>query len=81
MPDILMFDKLTPTEDRVLGLIAEGFTNEAIAQRLYIAERTAVSHFHRIISKIDVPEDMNKRVWIALHAHELRDKKYLSEVD
>ena len=47
--------KLSPRERQVLGLIAEGGTNKAIAARLSVSERTVDRHVSNILMKLDVP--------------------------
>ncbi|MFD0204965.1 MULTISPECIES: response regulator transcription factor [Saccharothrix] len=47
-------DRLTERERAVLALMAEGRTNQAIAQRLYIAERTVEKHCTSIFTKLDL---------------------------
>src|SRR5439155_5272834 len=43
---------LTRRERQVAGLVAEGFSNRQIAERLVISERTAESHVERIMDKL-----------------------------
>lgn len=43
---------LTPREREVLELIAEGLTNREIAERLYIATKTAAVHVSNILAKV-----------------------------
>jgi predicted ATPase/DNA-binding NarL/FixJ family response regulator len=45
---------LTPRERQVLALVATGATNREIAQRLFMAEKTASVHVSRILGKLDV---------------------------
>jgi non-specific serine/threonine protein kinase len=45
---------LTPRERQVLALIAQGYTNRAIADTLVIAERTAEIHVSNILGKLGV---------------------------
>ena len=47
---------LTPRERDVLALIAEGRSNAAIAERLWLTERTVESHVRRILTKLDLPD-------------------------
>jgi DNA-binding NarL/FixJ family response regulator len=46
---------LTPRERQVLGLIATGKTNKAIAAELFRSERTVERHVSNIFVKLDVP--------------------------
>lgn len=43
---------LTECELEVLQLIVDGYSNSAIAQRLYIAEGTVKTHVHNIFQKL-----------------------------
>lgn len=47
-------DRLTDRERAVLALMAEGRTNQAIAERLFIAERTVEKHCTSIFAKLDL---------------------------
>lgn len=46
-------DDLTPREDEVLQLLAEGLSNRAIAQALDISEHTVKFHVNAILGKLD----------------------------
>lgn len=50
-------DRLTPRECDVLGLIAEGLNNTAIAERLVLSPRAISKHINSIFSKLDLTED------------------------
>lgn len=56
--------QLTGREHEVLGLVAEGLSNRAIADRLSINERTVETHASRIFSKFGLIEsaDIHRRV-------------------
>ena len=43
---------LSPREDEVAKLVAEGLTNRQIAERLVISERTAQNHVQHILTKL-----------------------------
>lgn len=45
---------LTPREMEVLRLMADGLTNQAIADRLYLSRRTVTSHASNINAKLGV---------------------------
>jgi DNA-binding NarL/FixJ family response regulator len=55
---------LSQREREVLGLIAEGMSNRAIAARLYVTERTVEAHVTQIFQKLHLPEspDQHRRV-------------------
>lgn len=62
------FAQLTDREREVLGLIAEGRTNAAVARRLYTTERTVETHVRHIFVKLglhDSDED-HRRVLAVL---------------
>ncbi|MFR9722706.1 response regulator [Streptomyces sp. MS19] len=62
-------DRLTPREREVLGLMAEGFTNQGIAHRLHVTEASVVKHAGNIFMKLDLdPAEGNRRV-LAVLAH------------
>jgi DNA-binding CsgD family transcriptional regulator len=45
-------DALTPTEDQVAELVAEGRTNREVAEELFISVRTVESNLTRIYAKL-----------------------------
>jgi DNA-binding NarL/FixJ family response regulator len=47
-------DSLTPSERRVVELAAAGGTNRAIAQALFVTEKTVETHLGRAFRKLDV---------------------------
>jgi serine/threonine-protein kinase PknK len=48
-------EQLTPREREVLGLMAEGRSNAAIAEALVVTERAVEKHVTSIFSKLDLP--------------------------
>src|SRR5262249_62366193 len=65
-PDPL--DELSEREGEVLGLVAEGCSNAAIAKRLFVTERTVEWHVKHIFRKLQIDEtpETNRRVLAAL---------------
>jgi serine/threonine-protein kinase len=49
--------KLSPRERDVLALVAEGLSNKAIAERLYVTERTVEAHVTQIFLKLRLDEN------------------------
>ncbi|TYL45028.1 response regulator transcription factor [Nocardioides sp. BGMRC 2183] len=61
-------DRLTEREREVLGLMAEGRSNNAIAARLVVTEKAVGKHTANIFAKLDLPQapDDNRRVLAVL---------------
>ena len=61
-------ETLSEREREVLGLIAEGMSNRAIAARLFVTERTVEAHVTQIFHKLRLPEspDQHRRVLAVL---------------
>jgi DNA-binding NarL/FixJ family response regulator len=59
---------LTDREREVLGLIAEGMSNRAVAARLHITERTVEAHVTQVFQKLGLGEspDQHRRVLAVL---------------
>jgi DNA-binding NarL/FixJ family response regulator len=57
-------DRLTTREREVLGLMAEGRSNAAIASALFVSEKAVAKHTNSIFTKLDLPVDIddNRRV-------------------
>lgn len=62
------FDRLTPREQEILSLVAEGWSNPAIAERVVITKRAVERHINAIFSKLGLgdAEDVSRRVKAAL---------------
>lgn len=61
-------DVLTPRENEVLKLMAQGLSNQAIADRLFLSIKTVEPVVSSIFAKLDLPTDSenNKRVLAVL---------------
>jgi DNA-binding NarL/FixJ family response regulator len=44
--------ELTPREHEVLGLVAEGYSNEGVARRIFVTQRSVEKHVTSIMSKL-----------------------------
>jgi DNA-binding NarL/FixJ family response regulator len=66
-------DALTPREREVLGLMAEGRSNKAIAVRLVVTERAVEKHVTSIFGKLRLPassEDHRRVLAVLAYLHE-----------
>ena len=50
-------DELTPRELEVLGLVAEGCSNQAVADRLVVSQRAVEKHVTSILAKLGLPAE------------------------
>jgi DNA-binding NarL/FixJ family response regulator len=48
-------ERLTPREREVLGLVAEGKSNSAIARQLVVSEAAVGKHIGSVLAKLDLP--------------------------
>jgi DNA-binding NarL/FixJ family response regulator len=58
-------DELTPAEERVAALVAEGHTNREVAAMLFVSDRTVEFHLSRIYRKLGV----RSRAELTRHIH------------
>ena len=65
------YGELSKRETEVLALLADGCSNQEIAQRLVISRRTAEHHVAHILSKLD----LRSRAEAAAHAVRERSKE------
>ncbi|ATW51227.1 DNA-binding response regulator [Streptomyces peucetius subsp. caesius ATCC 27952] len=61
-------ERLTPREREVLGLVAEGKSNNAIARQLVVSEAAVGKHIGSILAKLDLPpaDETHRRVLAVL---------------
>ena len=61
-------DRLTPREQQVLGLMAEGRSNSSIAKALFVTEGSVEKHISQLFQKLDLGPDSdgNRRVLAVL---------------
>ena len=66
--------RLTDREREVLGLMAEGRSNAAIAARMTVTEKAVAKHINNVFSKLDLPlaPDDHRRVLAVLSYLDLR---------
>ena len=54
------FDDLTPREREVLALMAEGLSNQGIAERLHVGPPAVEKHVTSIFAKLDLGHDRSE---------------------
>ena len=57
--------ELSPREQQVAALLAEGLTNRQIAERLVVTERTAAAHIEHILDKLGFASRHQVAAWAA----------------
>jgi DNA-binding CsgD family transcriptional regulator/DNA-binding beta-propeller fold protein YncE len=58
---------LSRREREIAALVAQGLTNRAIAERMFISERTVDSHLEHVREKLGVSNRAQVATWIAAH--------------
>jgi NarL family two-component system response regulator LiaR len=58
---------LSPRETEVLRLIAEGMSNAELAQALFISEKTAKTHVHNILGKLNLADRTQAAIYAYKH--------------
>jgi DNA-binding NarL/FixJ family response regulator len=77
-------EELTPREREVLGLVAEGLSNRAIAGRLFVTERTVEAHVKQIFQKLRLearPESHRRVLAVLAYLRAGADPTHGSGVD
>ncbi|MGX7109689.1 response regulator [Facklamia miroungae] len=62
-----LHDDLTNREREVLELIARGYSNQAIAEELYITLKTVKTHVSNILSKLEVDDRTQATIYAFQH--------------
>jgi two-component system, NarL family, response regulator DevR len=57
--------RLTPTEVRIVEMIADGMTNREIAERIHLAEKTVKNYVSAILSKLEVSRRAEAAAYLA----------------
>jgi two-component system, NarL family, response regulator DevR len=59
--------RLSPQEERILALVADGGTNQQIGQELGLAEKTVKNYVSSILSKLEVERRAEAAAYLARH--------------
>jgi two-component system response regulator DevR len=59
--------RLSPQEERILALVAEGNTNREIGEELHLAEKTVKNYVSSILSKLEVARRAEAAAYLARH--------------
>src|SRR6266536_2953788 len=59
--------RLSPQEERILGLVASGRTNRQIGEELGLAEKTVKNYVSSILSKLEVARRAEAAAYLARH--------------
>ncbi len=59
--------RLSPQEERILGLVAAGRTNRQIGQELHLAEKTVKNYVSSILAKLEVARRAEAAAYLARH--------------
>lgn len=60
-------ERLTPREMDVLSCIAKGFSNQDIAQALFVSEKTVKNHLTNIFRKLNVNDRTQVLIYVLKH--------------
>ena len=59
--------QLTPRETEVLGLLGEGLSNRALAERLFVSEKTVKTHVSSILAKLGLADRTQAALYAVRH--------------
>jgi two-component system response regulator DevR len=59
--------RLSPQEERILTLVADGQTNKEIGEELHLAEKTVKNYVSSILSKLEVARRAEAAAYLARH--------------
>jgi len=59
--------RLSPQEERILSLVADGKTNREIGEELHLAEKTVKNYVSSILSKLEVARRAEAAAYLARH--------------
>ena len=62
---------MSPQEQRILGLIADGLTNRQIGAELFLAEKTVKNYVSSLLHKLG----MSRRTEAAVYATEMHQRE------
>ena len=60
--------RLSPQEERILSLVADGKTNREIGDELHLAEKTVKNYVSSILSKLEVARRAEAAAYLARHS-------------
>jgi len=60
--------RLSPTEERILALVAEGRTNREVGAALHLAEKTVKNYVSSILAKLEVARRAEAAAYLARHS-------------
>src|SRR5438034_10919975 len=60
--------RLSPQEERILALVADGKTNREIGEELHLAEKTVKNYVSSILSKLEVARRAEAAAYLARHS-------------
>ncbi len=67
MADMALYDDLTSREREVLDLIAQGKSNQQIADELFITLKTVKTHVSNILAKLEVDDRTKAALYAVKH--------------